>query len=100
MIEAIVIGLGAIWFFYKWITQKEMKYILISLVLIVFQLSRWPFFLNANLVFGVISIISAVLMGIEFFVKKRIGSIYPYIIIQLAIGGLLISQVFFPLIPK
>jgi len=95
MIETIVVVLGSLWFFYKWITKGEMKYLLISLVLIALQLSRWPFFLNVNLVFGIISIIGAVLMGIEFYVKKGIASIYPYIIILLGIGALLIAEAFF-----
>ncbi len=90
MIEAIAIGLGAIWLGYKWVIKKQFKYIILPVMLILLQLSRWPFFLNISLVAGMIGIIGAIMMGIEFFVKKRIVSVYPYIIILLFLGCLML----------
>ena len=95
MTEAIIIGLGVLWFLYKLIATNETKYLLISLVLITLQLSRWPLFLNTNLAFGLIGIIGAVLMGVEYFIKKRITSVYLYILLFLGMGGVFLTQSFF-----
>ena len=92
MIEAIAIGLGAIWLGYKWVIKREVKYIVLTLILIMGQLTRWPFFLNYNLIGGLIGIVGGVIMGMEFFIKKHIASVYPYIIIILFISCLLLVE--------
>lgn len=92
MIEAIAIGLGAIWFGYKWFVKRQIKYIVLPLILIMGQLTRWPFFLNHNLMGGLIGIVGGIIMLVEFSIKKQIASVYPYIIIILFVSCLLLIE--------
>lgn len=92
MIEAIAIWLGAVWFGYKWFIKRQTKYILLPIILVMNQLTRWPFFLDYNLVFGLIGIIGGVIMCVEFSMKKQITSMYPYVIIIFFISVLLLIE--------
>ncbi|MBM3192399.1 MAG: hypothetical protein FJZ63_07110 [Chlamydiae bacterium] len=95
MFEAIAMWVGSVWFGYKWVKQKEFKYIVIPCMLIILQSTRWPFFWDYTLAFGVLSFVSGVLMWIDFFIKKQIRIVYPYIIVLLGTGAILLVHFFF-----
>ena len=97
MFEAIAMWLGSAWFGYKWMKLRKFKYIILPCILVILQLSRWPFFFNHTLVFGILSLVSGVLMWIDFFIRKQMRLIYPYIIVLLGTGGILLIQFFFKL---
>ncbi len=95
MIEAIAVWLGAIWLGYKWVIKKQFKYIVLPVLLIMLQLARWPFFLEYKLVFGLLNIIGAIMMGVDFSIKKQFTLVYPYIVILLGTGGVMLVNFFF-----
>jgi hypothetical protein len=95
MIEAIAVWLSPIWFGYKWVTKKQFKYIVLPVLLIVLHLARWPFFLEYKLVFGLLNIIGGIMMGADFSIKKQITLVYPYIVILLGTGMIMLTYFFF-----
>lgn len=94
MMNAIVVGMGIIWLIYKWVVQKKVKYIVTPFILFLLQLSMWPFFLKIECVFGILSLMCGVMLSLEYCIKKRIDSIYPYIIVFTVIGLWLLGQFF------
>lgn len=94
MVEAIIIWLGAAWLGYKWFVKRQFKYIVLPIMLIILQFSRWPFFLDYLLVFGLLGVVCGVMMSIESLIKKQIASTYPYIVGHFAAGGMLLLYFF------
>ena len=94
MIEAIAMVLGAVWLARKWFVKRQFKYIVLPAILLITQLSRWPFYLEYSLVFGLLGVVGAVMMTVEFFFKKQLTLVYPYIIILFGLGLLLLGSFF------
>ena len=94
MIEAIAMVIGAVWLGYKWVLKRQFKYIVLPCVLLITQLSRWPLYLKYNLVFGILGLFGALMMTIEFSLKKQLTLVYPYIIILLGLSLLMLGCFF------
>lgn len=96
MVEFIIIVLGSSWIFYKWFKNREMSCFFIPVFLLTLQSSRWPFFINTDIVYGLISVFTAIFITIEYLIEKKISSVYPYVVATFGVGlYLLIKSIIF-----
>lgn len=96
MVQAIIIGLSIMWSIYKFIATKQIQFLVLACFTAILQLCFWPFFLNKNLVLGVLAFSNALWMALEVIIRKKIASVTTYIISFVLLGILLLGNAFFP----
>ncbi|MFZ4674062.1 MAG: hypothetical protein ACOYL1_06945 [Chlamydiia bacterium] len=94
MLDLLVVGSFVIWCIYKFSITKEMRFVVLAVVLGFIQLMRWPVFLSSDLAFGLMAALGAILMCTEFLWKKKIATIAPYLLIFVGVSGALLFDFF------
>ncbi len=90
MLNTLVLGAGIAWILWKFFSEGNLRYLLISLLLIEFTLSRWPLFLSMQLTFGAWALTAAGFMIYENYYSKGIKNSSSmtsvYILLFIAFG--------------
>lgn len=96
--ESLITLLAVVWILWKFISNKNLKYLMFAIMLAVFILSRWPLFLPMRVTFGLWGLIAAGFMTYEFPYKKGIkntsSTVYVYILLFVCFSFAFLAEVF------
>lgn len=95
VILSLVIFAGACWLFYKFYKTKNTRSLYAGILILLVQLSRWPFFFPIKVSFALMSFCAAIMVFFDTYYKSKNKNAFLYIILFLGFGAVFLVEAFF-----
>lgn len=95
MIEAIAVVLGTLWLLLKYGKTKNTRTLFCAFLVVLLQLSQWPFYLPYAISFGSISLMCAGMVIYFNWYKRKDPNAYVYSLAFICFGMIFFAQVYF-----
>ena len=96
MAEAIIFLFLVAWALYQFFKTKNLRILLGTSLVILLQLTQWPFFLPAKLSLSLIAFSAAGFLAYQYWYAKKDKHVYQYVILFILFGAVLLVDLVFP----
>lgn len=99
MIDSIIVWVGCGWLLYRFFKTRRMRPLFATGILLIFQVSQWPFYVQTRMILGAMALFAALVCLYEFYRKREETIFISFAILFFLFGALFLSEFLIPTAP-
>lgn len=92
MIDTIIIFLGCVYLFYKFFKTKNTRALYAGIIVLLFQLSKWPFYIPLLMAFAFMAFAAGGMLFYEYYYKRKDKTAIIFTIMFFCFGAVFFAK--------